>query len=1061
MRNQGILLFLFLLFILPFAEAQKIDVEQLKGLKIRNIGPAGMSGRVTTIDVDLRDPDRIYIGTASGGVWLSESGGIHWKPIFDKEAVQSIGALSINQNNPDEIWVGTGEGNPRNSQNSGAGIYKSIDGGKSWKLMGLEATKTIHRIIIHKDNPNIVFAAAQGSAWGPNPERGVYKTTDGGKTWNKILYVNDETGCADMVVDPTNPNKMIVALWEYGRKPWTFNSGGEGSGIYVTHDGGDNWERRTEKDGLPKGILGRVGLAIAPSKPNLIYALVEAKENALFKSVDGGAKWTKVADKNIGNRPFYYADIFVDPQNENRIFNLHSIVTKSEDGGKTFERVRSNIHPDHHAFWVHPENADFMIEGNDGGLNISRDGGAHWQFVETLPLAQFYHINHDMEIPYNVAGGMQDNGSWIGPAYSWQWGGIRNEHWQEIFFGDGFDVAMRPDNNRYAYAMSQGGNLGYVDRETGKMTFIKPTHPDGEELRYHWNAAFAQNPFFSCGIYYGSQYVHKSMDCGKTWEIISPDLTTNDTTKQKQHLSGGLTIDDTQAENHTTILAIAPSLLDPNVIWVGTDDGNLQLTTDGGKTWTNLGAKLSGCKPGAWIPYIELSTKSAGEAFIVVNDYRRNDWRPMVYHTTDFGATFTRIVDEKQVSGHALAIVQDPEEPNHLWLGTDHGLYFSIDGGSNWNKWMNDYPSVSTADLKIHPREQDLIVGTFGRSAWILDDLRPFRALAKSKGEVLNQAFKVFEAPDAYLASYRSVDGARFIADATFTGTNRRPGAMLTVWMKKVEEEKKENAEKESEMAKPGKGSPKGKKGDKVKVEVFDSAGELVRTFSAKIDTGMTRIYWDLRRDGVRFPSRRPVRPDQDGPVGHQVLPGNYKLVMTYNKLKDSTMVKVHLDPRLDISKEDLEARDAVFEEYYAILGKATDGFKQLQEARKTIKRVDAALATAPDSTLKEIKKMGKSLGKQLDELEKAYMDPENQKGIQRDQTNLRSKLFGVSWYMRSMDGGASQPVERLLAGVRTQTTEILEEIKKFYEGDFKAYQEKVEAIDFSLFKAYTPVELE
>lgn len=1050
MRNPSHLLIMLFVLIVSALNAQKVDVEQLKGIEIRNIGPSGMSGRVTTIDVDLRDPDRIYVGTASGGVWLSESGGINWEPIFDKEAVQSIGALAINQNNPDEIWVGTGEGNPRNSQNSGAGIYKSIDGGKTWTLMGLKNTKTIHRIFIHEGNSDIVYAAAQGSAWGPNPERGVYKTTDGGKNWDKILYINEETGCADMVVDPSNPNKMIVAMWEYGRKPWTFNSGGEGSGIYVTHDGGRNWVRRTAKDGLPKGILGRIGLAIAPSKPNIIYALVEAKENALFKSVDGGEKWEKVADKNIGNRPFYYADIFVDPQNENRIFNLHSIVTKSEDGGKTFEYLRSNIHPDHHAFWVHPEDPNYMIEGNDGGLNISRDGGMHWQFVETLPLAQFYHINYDMEIPYNVGGGMQDNGSWIGPAYSWQYGGIRNEHWQEIYFGDGFDVAMRPDDGRYVYAMSQGGNVGYIDRKTGQTQFIKPTHPDSITLRYNWNAAFAQNPFFSCGIYYGSQFVHKSMDCGQTWEIISPDLTTNDTSKQKQYLSGGLTIDDTRAENYTSILAIAPSPVDPNIIWVGTDDGNLQLTRDGGKTWTNLAAKLPDAKAGSWIPYIELSQKRAAEAFIIVNDYRRNDWRPMVYHTTDFGASFKRIVDEKQVSGHAMAIVQDPEEPNHLWLGTDHGLYFSIDGAKNWNKWMNGYPSVTTADLKIHPREQDLIVGTFGRAAWILDDLRPFREMAKTKGEVLAQAFKVFPAPDAYLANYRSVDGARFIADATFTGENRGYGAMLTVWMQNKIPKETGGEDKK------GKG-----KGDKVKVQVYDTYGALVRTFSSKIDTGMTRIYWNLRRDGVRFPSRRERRPDQDTPSGHEVLPGDYKLVFSYKDYKDSTMLKVHLDPRIEISKEDLMAREEVYEQYYAILESANEGFEQLQGARKTIKRVEGAMATVPDTTMNEVKKMGKDLTTRIAEMEKMFMEPENQKGIQRDYGNLRNKLFMTRAYFRNLNGPANQATKRMLATIEQKTTMILQHINDFFKTDFKAYQDKVEATDFSLFKDYAPVELE
>ena len=496
--NRKLTFTTLLTFICLSLLAQKIDVEQLKGMKIRNIGPAGMSGRVTSIDVNLSNSQIIYVGTASGGVWKSESGGIKWEPIFDKEPVQSIGAVAINQKNPSEIWVGTGEGNPRNSHNSGEGIFKSIDGGKTWILMGLEKTRLIHRIVVHRDNPDIVYVGALGSAWGPNKERGVYKTTDGGKTWKKVLYINDQTGVADLVVDPANPNKLIAAMWEFGRKPWFFNSGGKGSGLHISYDGGENWKKITEKEGLPKGDLGRIGIAIAPSKPNIVYALVEAKKNALYKSTDGGHHWKMVADKNVGNRPFYYAEIYVDPKNENRIWNLWSYVSKSEDGGKTFETILDygkRVHPDHHAFWIHPDDPDYLINGNDGGLNISRDGGANWEFIDNLPLAQFYHINYDMDFPYNVAGGMQDNGSWIGPSKVLKRGGIRNEDWQEVLFGDGFDVVMRRDNNRYGWGMSQGGNIAYFDRETGRTQNVKPLHPEGIELRFSWNAAFSSKPF--------------------------------------------------------------------------------------------------------------------------------------------------------------------------------------------------------------------------------------------------------------------------------------------------------------------------------------------------------------------------------------------------------------------------------------------------------------------------------------------------------------------------------------------------------------------------------------
>ncbi|MEM8524956.1 MAG: hypothetical protein AAGG68_09945 [Bacteroidota bacterium] len=1082
-RNYLIAL-LLLAVAIPF-NAQKLNTKQLDGLKIRNIGPAGMSGRITSIDVDLSEPDRIFAGAASGGVWLSENGGINWKPIFDEEAVQSVGAVAINQQNPSEIWVGTGEGNPRNSQNSGGGIYKSLDGGETWTMMGLEKTKTIHRIIIHRDNPDVVYVGAQGAAWGPHPERGVYRTQDGGKTWEHILKINDETGIADLVVDPSNPNKLIAAMWEFGRKPWTFNSGGEGSGIYVTHNGGETWERRTEKDGLPKGILGRIGLAFAPSQPNIVYALVEAKENALFKSMDGGKKWKKIAtDKTeIGNRPFYYADIYVDPQNENRVYSLYSLVSKSEDGGKNFQVIMpywgtKTVHPDYHALWIHPEDSDYMIIGNDGGLNVSRDRAKTWRFADNIPLAQFYHISYDMDIPYNVAGGMQDNGSWVGPSQVWKAGGIRNNDWQEVYFGDGFDVLFKPNDNRYVYAMSQGGNVGMVDRETGSSKFIKPVNTkDDTPLRFHWNAAIAQNPFEECGLYFGSQFVHKSMDCGASWEIISPDLTTNDTTKQKQYESGGLTIDDTRAENHTTILAIAPSTIDEGVIWVSTDDGNLQITKDGGATWSNVGGNLSGMKAGSWIPYIELSKKNAGEAFIIVNDYRRNDWRPMAYYTTDFGATFRRIVDEKQVKGHALSIVQDPVEENLLWLGTDYGLYVSIDKGKNWSQWMNGFPSVSTRDLKIHPREHDLIVGTFGRAAWILDDIRPIREIARTGGKVLEQDFKVFAAPDAYQANYRSYDGIRFAANGEYIGDNRNWGAMLTLWVKPDLEKSEDRSQKSDEVTAKKKGKNKKEEGkeemtekkkekkkkrpEKVKINVINSTGDTIRSYSTKVDTGMNRIYWNMRHDGVRYPSRREAKPDANMPSGHMVKPGTYKLVFTFGEAKDSTTMNVKFDPRMDTSTYDFDVIASTYEDYYDVVEAAAKGFSQLQQVKKTIGLVDKALVNAPDSTLKEIKEMGKSLKDSIKVIEKLYMQPEGLKGIQRTSDNLLSKLYSVSGYLSDMEDKPTQAIQHLMSKAKQETAEIIGQVNALVQNDFAEYQVAVEKVQYSLFKEMEEVKME
>ena len=1064
-------------FLLP---AQSVNLEHFKSKYPRNIGPAGMSGRVTAIDVVLSNPEVIYAGTASGGLWRSTSGGIDWEPIFDDVPVQSVGSVKVNQQNPDEIWAGSGEGNPRNSQNSGIGIYKTIDGGKNWKRMGLENSRTIHRIIIHRDNPNTVFVGVTGSAWGPNEERGVFKTTDGGKTWKKVLYVNEGVGCADLITDPTNPNKLIAAMWEYGRKPWTFNSGGPGSGIYISFDGGENWEKRTDQDGLPKGDLGRIGVAIAPSSPNIVYALVEAKENALYKSTDGGFKWKKMAsadkdDSNVGNRPFYYHDIYVDPKNENRVYSIWSIMSKSEDGGKTFESwVGWAVHPDHHALWISPNDPDYIIEGNDGGMNITHDRGQTWRFVENLPLAQFYHIDHDMSIPYRVCGGMQDNGSWIGPSQVWKSGGIRNADWQEIYFGDGFDVGIRPGNHRYAYAMSQGGNLGYVDTESGRTKNIRPIHPEGLELRFNWNAGFAQNPFHSCGIYYGSQFLHKSMDCGDSWEIISPDLTTNDTTKQKQNESGGLTIDDTEAENFTTIVAIAPSKVDENVIWVGTDDGNVQVTKNGGKNWLNVAANLTGAKTGSWIPYIEPG-KTAGEAFVVVSDYRRNNWNPYVYYTDDFGATFTRIVDENKVSGHAFSIVQDPEVSDLLWLGTDHGLWFSFDFGKNWQRWDKGFPAVSTTDLKIHPREHDLVIGTFGRAAWILDDTRPFREIARSKGEVLKKDFAVFPTADTYLNSWASVDGTRFTGDAMFKGDNKGSAAVINCWVKPTPEKKKEEkiAEENNEKGKKKKEKSnkkegekndkkgKDKKGKKAKIYVIDSEGDTIRTFSSKLDTGLVKIYWNKTHDGVRYPSRRPVKPGADVPSGYAVLPGTYKLVINYKGNKDSTNVTVHADPRYEISLSDRKAKQTAYRDFYKTVEAANQGFKQLSKIKKNIKLVNESMVNVPDSLKKEISKMGKSMQDSIKNIEGEYMMPSGLKGIQRNPNLLSGQLWRTSSYIRASEGPPNQSARLMMDKTKKMVGDILDKINALMENDFAGYQQQVEAVDYSLFKEYEPIKIE
>ncbi|MGD8868273.1 MAG: hypothetical protein PVI01_11595, partial [Gemmatimonadales bacterium] len=628
----------------------QIDPELLAGMEARSIGPAGMSGRIADIEAVESNPNIVYVGASAGGVWKSENGGLTFEPIFDDQPVHAIGSIEVYQASPDIVWVGTGEGNPRNSvSGTGWGVFKSMDGGRTWMHLGLEKTERIHRIALHPSNSEVAYVGAMGSMWKPNPERGVYKTEDGGRTWNRILYVDENTGVADMEMDPTNPNKILVAMWDYRRWPWFFRSGGPGSGLYLTVDGGRNWKKLTPEDGLPEGELGRMGLAIAPSDPRVVYALIEAKENALYKSEDGGFSWRRIStDSNIGNRPFYYYDLRVDTKDPNRVYSLHSLVTVSTDGGESFEQLITwgSAHPDHHAMWIDPSDPSHIYEGNDGGVYVSDDHGDTWRFVSNLPLAQYYHINVDMETPYHVYGGMQDNGSWRGPAYVWENGGIRNLHWEEVGFGDGFATLAVPEDPMTGYAMSQGGSLIRWDLRTGERKSIRPVHPDDVELRFNWNAAIAVDPFDGNTVYYGSQFLHKSTDRGDTWTIISPDLTTNNPEWQKQAESGGLTLDVTDAENFTTIITIAPSPVEQGVIWVGTDDGRVHVTRDGGATWTSLEDKARGVPRNTWVPHIEASKYEAGTAFVVFDDHRRGNFAPYVFRVTEYGNRWQSLVTE-------------------------------------------------------------------------------------------------------------------------------------------------------------------------------------------------------------------------------------------------------------------------------------------------------------------------------------------------------------------------------------------------------------------------------
>jgi photosystem II stability/assembly factor-like uncharacterized protein len=1000
------------------AAAGGIDPDLLAGMKARAIGPAGMSGRIASIAAVEADPATVYAGAATGGVWKSANGGLTWTPVFDDQPVAAVGAVAVFQPNPDIVWVGTGEGNPRNSASVGNGVYKSVDGGRTWRHLGLDGTERIHRIVLHPTDPDVAYAAAMGREWGENPERGVYKTVDGGKTWTRVLFVDERTGAADLVMDPVHPDKLFAAMWQFRRWPYYFRSGGPGSGLFVTHDGGASWRRLQPEDGFPKGELGRIGVAVCRSRPEVVYALVEADKSALVRSDDGGRSWRTVnAEPNVAPRPFYYADIAVDPAWPQRVYSLDYTVRVSDDGGKSFETLPGarfeNIHGDYHALWINPRDPEHLYVGNDGGVAESRDRGRTMRFVGNLPLGQYYHIAVDTAVPYHVLGGMQDNGSWRGPAWIMEEGGIRNHHWRMLGFGDGFDVQADPADPAIGYSMWQGGNLGRWDVRTGEWRHVRPPEPPDGKLRFNWNAALAIDPFDPATIYYGSQFVHVSPDRGETWRAISPDLTTNRPEWQLQDSSGGLTSDVTAAENYCTLIAIAPSPAARGVIWAGSDDGRIHVTRDGGATWTSVEGNLPGAPANAWVPHIEASPFDPAEAFVVLDDHRRSNWTPYVYKTVDFGKTWTSLVTPA-LRGWALVVEQDPVDRDLLFLGTEFGLYVSVDGGRAWLPWRHGVPTVSVMDLVVHPTEHDLVVGTHSRSALVLDDIRPLRELS---AETMAKPLHLFAAADARQFWRDSQAGGFGLGDGEFRGENRPYGAIFTYSLNRPDlplpEAEKEKARQAAARAEKAKGSawepaPVAAKTDarteeqsdeppQVAIRITDAAGQTVRTFKGPAALGLNRAVWDLRRDGFREPARRGGRRRSSEPApGPELPPGVYSATVTFQGQTAATSFQVLPDPRSTNTPADWARRWAAIERIGRLQETAAAAVDQIADARTDVEAVVERVRGAELRRLKEAReepdedklaglplvKSGRALVLRLDELERRLHQPPGTVGI-------------------------------------------------------------------------------
>jgi len=877
----------------PKIEAVKIDSETFSGLDARPIGPAVMGGRVAALDI-INDNGRltVYVGSASGGVWKSVNGGTTFKPIFDKYT-QSIGAVTIDPTNPKTIWVGTGESWVRNSVSVGDGVYKSTDAGETWQRMGLADSERISRIVVDPKDGNTVYVCATGHLWNANAERGIFKTTDGGQTWKKVLFVDDNTGGAWIAMNPQDSKTLYASMWQFRRTPYSFSSGGAGSGLFKSTDGGQTWNKLSK--GLPEGNYGRIGIAVAPSNPKVVYAVVEAKRSALFRSEDAGETWTEMSSgADIVGRPFYFATVWVDPKNDKRVYKPGTSLVVSDDGGKTFSGIAGSVHSDFHAMWINPANPEQIFVGNDGGVYTTEDRGSRWRFLANLPISQFYHISYDMERPYNVYGGLQDNSSWYGPSRGTS--GIQNRDWRSVYGGDGFWVFDDPSDHDYVYAEYQGGHLGRINRKTLETKEIKPFPAAGEKkLRNNWNSPIHISANTKGTIYFGSQFLFRSRDHGDSWERISPDLTTNDPLKQKQDESGGLTVDNSDAEAHTTIYTISESPKNGKTVWVGTDDGNLQITRDSGRNWTNVVANIAGLPAHAWVSTVEASLYDEGAAYATFDNHTQGDMKPYVYKTTDYGKTWKPLATP-DVKGYAHVIKEDTINRDLLFLGTEFGLFISVDGGAQWAQFKGgDFPQVAVRDIAIQPRESDLLLATHGRGIWIVDDITPLRALTP---EVLAKDATFIEGRPSVMTIPANEFG--FNGDAEYVGRSANENALITYYQRK-----------------------RHIFGD-LKFEVYDAAGNLISTLPGSKRRGLNRVEWSMRMKGPKVPPAAALVPSFFSFVGPRVPEGTYTVKMIKNKETYTSQLNLVADPRSKHTKEDRAAQFAVVMKLYNMLGDLT-----------------------------------------------------------------------------------------------------------------------------------------
>lgn len=942
------LLILLVLMMPELINAQLLAPEKgLQKLKWRPIGPANMGGRTTDIAGVPGDPTTFYVAGADGGIFKTTNGGVTFTPIFDGQKAYSIGTIAVAPSDPEVLWVGTGEGDPRNSVGYGYGVYRSTDGGKTWTHLGLEKTDRIKRIAVNPNNPDEACVCAMGREWGPNADRGVFRTVDGGKTWEKTLFIDENTGCSDIAIEWNNPRILYAGMWTFRRKPWRFDDSGEKTALYKSTNSGKTWTKISHKNGLPDKPMARIGVSIAQSQPSTVYLITEFKEEGtLFRSDDRGETWRVVnKDRNLNFRPFYYSDVKVDPSNPDHLYTLSGGLSKSTDGGKTFLSIAQGQHGDNQALWIDPKNSNRVLSGDDGGFRVSYDGFKTFDAINNVELSQFYQLWVDERDPYYLYGGLQDNGTWTGPSNSLHQIGIMKRDWIQVAGGDGYYAVPVPGKENEVFANLQGGVIFHVDTKTGNTRTIHPypnkigSAGDGMEFhkyRFNWDSPIHVSPHDPNTVYTAGNVLFRSRDKGYTWEEISPDLTTNDKSKQKS--SGGeIYQDNTAAEFHCTILTIAESPVKKDVIWCGTDDGNVQLTQDGGKTWAKM--TIPGFPAFGWVSKIHASEHEAGTAFVAVDNHRLDDYKAHAYMTTDFGKTWTTISNGLP-EDWVYVVRQDPHNSNLLYAGMEHGVFASWDKGKSWSKINNNLPPVSVRDLRVQKRERDLVVATHGRGIWILDDAGALENYNTASGKELT----VFPTKTATLWKYYSMIEEQ--GDRAYAARNPDFGAYINFYL--------QNDPKQA-----------------VTVEIVDASGTKVRSLRDTLSkAGVNRIIWDLRHDEAqRAPGAPTGRRRFGGGARPLVAPGTYTAKVTANGQTAETTFTVRGDPRINMTEQDykmktdaaLALRDQL-SQVNRLISNCDQTIKQLGELKQRIQSagensgVDPAVNGQIDDAVKSIR---------------------------------------------------------------------------------------------------------